>query len=62
MKCPVCEQFGRELRFDSRRELNQHTSRFHGLTGAQLNRSTRAAEELARPEKPEAMRQRRLLH
>ena len=36
MKCPVCEQFGRELRFENRRLLDQHSSRFHGLSITQL--------------------------
>ena len=36
MKCPVCELFGRELRFETRRLLDQHSLRFHGLSVTQL--------------------------
>jgi hypothetical protein len=36
MKCPICELFGRELRFESRRLLDLHSSRFHGLSVTQL--------------------------
>jgi hypothetical protein len=62
MKCPVCELFGRELRFETRRDLNQHASRFHGVTGAQLTGSARF-EPLARvDDKREALRPRRVLH
>ena len=28
MKCPVCELFGHELRFETRRLLDQHSLRF----------------------------------
>jgi hypothetical protein len=42
MKCPVCELFGRELRFANRRELDQHSSRFHGLSANQLGYPIRA--------------------
>lgn len=61
MKCPVCELFGRELRFETRRDLNQHASRFHGVTGAQLTDSQRHGY-VARDEKGDALRPRRVLH
>lgn len=63
MKCPVCELFGRELNFQTRRDLDQHASRFHGLSVAQLHDPDRidvAAHPAA--EKSESLRARRLLH
>jgi hypothetical protein len=46
MKCPVCELFGRELHFQTRRLLDQHSCRFHGLSAAQLENR----DEIAQPE------------
>jgi hypothetical protein len=67
MKCPVCELFGRELHFQNRKLLDQHSSRFHGLSAAQLeDRDDDDHPETAgasRPvEKSEALRARRFLH
>lgn len=36
MKCPVCEQFGHDLDFPKRRDLDQHAHKFHGLSVGQL--------------------------
>jgi hypothetical protein len=67
MKCPVCELFGRELHFQTRRLLDQHSSRFHGLSAAQLEARAHGdrlevAEANRSSEKSEALRARRLLH
>jgi len=70
MKCPVCELFGRELHFQTRRLLDQHSSRFHGLSAAQLEdrrngdrpEANRTAEVHRPIEKSEALRARRFLH
>ena len=64
MKCPVCELFGRELHFQTRRLLDQHSSRFHGLSAAQLeDRDHGEVVEANRPvDKSEALRARRFLH
>jgi hypothetical protein len=64
MKCPVCELFGRELHFQSRRLLDQHSSRFHGLSATQLeDRDHGDQPEANRPmEKSEGLRARRFLH
>lgn len=73
MKCPVCELFGRELHFQNRRLLDQHSSRFHGLSAAQLeDYDGDEHPELSRPgtgtganrsqEKIESLRARRFLH
>jgi len=70
MKCPVCELFGRELHFQTRRLLDQHSSRFHGLSAAQLQDHGDDEPEVSRPavganrsqEKIEPLRARRVLH
>jgi len=71
MKCPVCELFGRELHFQTRKLLDQHSSRFHGLSAAQLqDHDGDEHSELSRPatganrsqEKIEPLRARRFLH
>jgi hypothetical protein len=64
MKCPVCELFGRELHFQTRRLLDQHSCRFHGLSAAQLeNRDESVQPELnPTPDKSELQRARRFLH
>jgi hypothetical protein len=64
MKCPVCELFGRELHFQNRKLLDQHSSRFHGLSAAQLeDRSSGDHPEANRPlDKSESLRARRFLH
>jgi hypothetical protein len=73
MKCPVCELFGRELHFQTRRLLDQHSSRFHGLSAAQLedhdgdehpelSRSGTGTGANRSPEKIEPLRARRFLH
>jgi hypothetical protein len=75
MKCPVCELFGRELHFQTRKLLDQHSSRFHGLSAAQLQDSgvddhpeespaepKRTSAGNRPPEKSEALRARRFLH
>jgi len=64
MKCPVCELFGRELHFQSRKLLDQHSSRFHGLSATQLEDYDHIEHpEANRPmEKSEALRARRFLH
>jgi len=70
MKCPVCELFGRELHFQTRRLLDQHSSRFHGLSAAQLQDGDEENSEVSRPatganrsqEKIETLRARRFLH
>jgi len=70
MKCPVCELFGRELHFQTRRLLDQHSSRFHGLSAAQLQDYEEEQSEVSRPateanrsqEKIEPLRARRFLH
>src|ERR1017187_3198408 len=63
MKCPVCELFGRELHFQTRRLLDQHSSRFHGLSAAQLqDRDLDDHPEANQPiEKSESLRARRFL-
>ena len=64
MKCPVCELFGRELHFQNRKLLDQHSSRFHGLSAAQLeDREDDDHPPAPRPiEKTEGLRARRFLH
>jgi hypothetical protein len=64
MKCPVCELFGRELHFQTRRLLDQHSSRFHGLSAAQLrDRELEDHPEAQRPpDKSDPPRARRLLN
>jgi hypothetical protein len=71
MKCPVCELFGRELHFQTRRLLDQHSSRFHGLSAAQLQDhdpddqtevSKTATGANRSQEKIEPLRARRFLH
>lgn len=64
MKCPICELFGRELHFQTRKLLDQHSSRFHGLSAAQLDGSEHAEPVDAShpPDKAEPMRARRFLH
>ncbi len=70
MKCPVCELFGRELHFQTRRLLDQHSSRFHGLSAAQLedheqddHPETSRHPATSRPvEKSDTLRARRFLH
>jgi hypothetical protein len=70
MKCPVCELFGRELHFQNRKLLDQHSSRFHGLSAAQLEDRDNGDHppagkpaEVHRPmDKSEALRARRFLH
>jgi hypothetical protein len=64
MMCPVCELFGRELHFQTRRLLDQHSCRFHGLSAAQLENRDEIAHPEAQltPDKPESMRSRRFLH
>ena len=39
MKCPICELFGRELHFQTRKLLDQHSNRFHGLSVDQIKDS-----------------------
>jgi hypothetical protein len=69
MKCPVCELFGRELHFQTRRLLDQHSSRFHGLSAAQLrdrefddHPEAQRTEAQRPPDKSEPPRARRLLN
>jgi hypothetical protein len=53
MKCPIYELFGRELRFESRRLLDLHSSRFHGLSVTQLqDRHQSARTEPIHPSDP----------
>jgi len=64
MKCPVCVLFGRELDFQTWRLLDQHSSRFHGLSAAQLDdRDLNDHPEANRSlEKSEPVRARRFVH
>ena len=60
MKCPVCEQFGRDLDFQKRSDLDRHAHRFHGLSVEQLALST-TVEYQKEDEHPVPFRARKII-